>query len=231
MRSSLPVLPFRQARRAGFTLIELAVVIAIAAIPLIALGVLLSGASRSWKRIYDDSRSAARLDSYAAMVSLQRIGRQANLANYTVYRISGSSFVEASPPYGTDSATGQAVEFRYWRDAFNPTDPDIDTLETVNTGTHYALYYLDGKQLKVDFGRVVNGVGAVKNSSRQTANLIETQALSKNVDLSKNINIFNHTMLGGQGSGCVNTDLTLTDEQGVSVNIKFSTLIRSAWPR
>jgi hypothetical protein len=38
-------------------------------------------------------------------------------------------------------------------------------------------------------------------------------------------------MVGGQGGGCLNTDLSLTDDQGISVNIKFSTLIRSAWPR
>ena len=221
----------RLARRAGFTLIEMAIVVAIAAIPLFAVGVLLSGSSRSWQRIYNDSRSEARLDAYAAMTSLQQIGRQANLVNYTVYRITGASFIKATPPSGINIATGQAVEFRYWQDAFNPANPDVKTIEESNTGTHYALYYLDGKELKVDFGQVVNGVGGVQNNARQTAAVTRTQILSKNVDLSKNINIFNHTMVGGQGGGCLNTDLSLTDDQGISVNIKFSTLIRSAWPR
>ena len=220
-----------RSRRQGFTLIEVVVATLIAAIPLTAISVLLFGASRSWQRIYDDSRSQARLDGYAMMMSFQRFGRQANLSNYKVYRISANSFTEALPLSGEDSAVGQAVEFKYWQDTFDPASADLETIEVYNTGTHYALYYLDGKKLKVDFGRVVNGSGGIKNNSRQTANLIETQIISENVDTSKNINIFNHTMLGGQGSGWVNTGLSLTDEQGMSVEVRFSTLIRSAWPR
>jgi type II secretory pathway pseudopilin PulG len=223
--------PSIQCRRQGFTLIEVVVVVLIAAIPMIAVGILLSGASRSWQRIYDDSRSQSRQDAYAIMASLQRFGRQSNQANYTVYRITNNTFSAAIPASGQDLAVGQAVEFRYWQDPFNPADPDDEAIEVSNTGTHYVLYYLDGNKLKVDFGRVVNGVGAVRNNARQTGNLTETQVLSENIDTSRNINIFNHVMLGGQGSGCVNTDLTLTDEQGISVEVKFSTLIRPAWPR
>jgi prepilin-type N-terminal cleavage/methylation domain-containing protein len=219
------------ARQRGFTLVEVTVVILIAAIPMLAVGVLLSGASRAWQHIYDDSRSPARLDAYAVMASLQTFGRQANLAGYTVYRVSGNSFVKAVPPSGQDTAIGQAVEFWYWKEPFNPAEPDTQILDINNAGTHYALYYLDGSNLKVDFGQVVNGVGGVRNNARHTAALLETQRLSENVDISKNINIFNHTMLGGQGNGCVNTDLTLTDDQGVTVEVKFTTLIRSAWPR
>jgi len=217
--------------RSGITLIELVVVMLLAAVPLAAVGMLLAGSSRIGQRIANDSQSSARLDGYAVMTSLQQFGRQSNLLKYTVYRITNSTFTVATPPSGKTIAAGQAVEFWYWNDKFNPQTSTADVLEISNTGTHYALYYLDGTQLKVDFGAVVNGVGGVKNNTRNTSNLIETQILASNVDIAKNINIFSHQIISGQGCGCVNTDLTLTDAKGVSVNIKFSTLIRSAWPR
>lgn len=217
--------------RCGFTLMEVLVVIAIAVIPVTAVGILMVGASRSWQKIYDGSQSAARQDAYVIAASLQRFGRQSNLAGYNIYRITNSTFSKAMPSSGQDVAIGQAVEFWYWQDSFNPAEPDAEVLDVSNTGSHYALYYLEGRSLKVDFGHVVDGVGGVRNNSRQTAGLIETQVLSQHVDITKNINIFNHAMLGGQGSGCVNTDMVLTDTNGVSIEVKFSTLIRSAWPR
>jgi hypothetical protein len=165
------------------------------------------------------------------MASMQQFARRSNVLNYQIYRITGNSFTKAVPPANQSLAAGQAVEFRYWDERFNPANPNSDLLEPDNTGTHYALYYLDGRHLKVDFGRVVNGIGGVRNNSRNTANLIETHILSRNVDIQKNINIFNHTVTAGQGSGCVNADVTLSDDNNVTVEVKFSTLLRTAWPR
>lgn len=219
------------AARPGFTLIEVTIAIAIAAIPMLAFGILMSGSSRAWQRIYGDLQSDARLDAYVVMTSLQQFGRQANLLHYDVYRVTGSTFSSAVPPSGQAIATGQAVEFWYWNDNYDPAHPDAEVLEMDNIGTHYALYYLDGRQLKVDFGRVVNDIGGVYNNSRHTVNQIHTQLLSRNVDIEKNINIFNHLVTAGKGAGCVNTDLVLTDDRGTSIEVKFSTLIRQAWPR
>lgn len=217
--------------RRGFTLIEVTVVIAIAAIPLLAFGILMSGSARAWHRIYDDLLSDARVDAYVVMASLQQFGRRANLLRYNVHRITGSAFTKAQPVTGQSYAFGQALELLYWDEPFDPTDLDTAIIELDNTGTHYALYYLEGRQLKVDFGRVVNGIGGVHNNTRNTANLVETRILSENVDIQRNVNIFNHAVSAGQGSGCINTDLTLTDENGITVEVKFSTLIRLAWPR
>lgn len=218
-------------RRGGFTLIEVIVVVLLAAIPTLVIGLLLSGSSRLWQNIHNDARSGARQDAYAALASLQSFGRQANLTHYTVYKITGSNFIPATPLSGQTTAVGQAAEFWYWDDKFNPASPGTGVLEVENTGTHYVLYYLDGRQLKADFGTVVGGVGGVKNNSRYTANLLSTQVLSQFVDTQENINIFNHQTSGGAGNGCVNTDMTLTDNDNISVEVKFSTLIRSAWPR
>jgi prepilin-type N-terminal cleavage/methylation domain-containing protein len=217
--------------RPGFSLIELIIAIAILAIPIAAVTVLLSGSSRAWKKIYDDANSEIRLDSLATMTSLQHMGRQANIVNYTVYTINNGAFTPAVPLSGEDVAEGQAVEFRYWRNAFDPANPPSDVFEFANTGDGYALYYLDNKTLKLDLGRIVNGVGAINNNSRQTANLDSTQILSENVDTSETTAIFSHQTSGGQGSGCINTNLTLTNDAGKSIEVKFATLLRAAWPR
>jgi prepilin-type N-terminal cleavage/methylation domain-containing protein len=218
-------------RNTGFSLIELLVVIAIIAIPILAVGILLSGASRGWQKIYNDTNSEIQQDAAAVLASLQTFGRQANITNYQVYKIQNNSFTVAVPPNGQTVAVGQAVEFRYWQNSFDPANPGSDLLDTANTGTNYVLYYLDGNQLKADFGAVINGVGGVTNNARRTANITSTQILAHNVDIPKTTCLFSHTLVGGQGSGCVNTDLTLTNQQKVSVDVTFATMLRSAWPR
>jgi prepilin-type N-terminal cleavage/methylation domain-containing protein len=218
-------------RPAGFTLIEMLMAIVIVAIPTLAIGTLLVGASRGWQKIYADTNSEIRQDAMVLMTSLQTFGRQANITNYEVYKAQNGAFVAASPASGESVAAGQAVEFRYWGEHFNPADPGNDMLGFGNTGTHYALYYLDGENLKVDFGVVVNDVGAIQNGSRQTANITTTQILAHHVNISKTPSPFSHTLDDGEGSGCINTNLTLTDTEGVSIDMIFATMLRSAWPR
>jgi type II secretory pathway pseudopilin PulG len=218
-------------RQAGFTLIELVVTILIAAIPIVAVGILLSGASRGWQQIYNETNSPIRQDAAAVMASLQNFGRQANILNYQIYTIKSGVYGVATAPVGQNIASGQAVEFRYWKTPFNPASPGADELNVDNTGTHYALYYLDNNELKVDLGQVVGGVGGVSGNSRKTGNIISTQTLAQNVDLAKTTNLFSHTIVAGMGHGCVNTVLTLTNNEGVTIEIMFATMLRSAWPR
>jgi len=215
----------------GFTLMELMIAIAILAIPIAAVTVLLSSSSNAWRKIYDDANSEIRLDSLSVMTSIQKIGRQANVVNYTLYTINNNAFIPAVPQSGSDVAEGQAVEFRYWQDAFDPDNPPSDCFDYSNTGNSYALYYLDGTTVKLDLGRVVNDIGAVHNKVRQTANLDSTLVLAKNIDTSESSVIFNHLTSGGQGSGCVNTNIALRDDEGRTIQVKFATLLRSAWPR
>ncbi|MBN2512890.1 MAG: prepilin-type N-terminal cleavage/methylation domain-containing protein [Sedimentisphaerales bacterium] len=228
----MPVLHRHPGRTcSGFSLIELLIAIAIIAIPLVAVATLLAGTSRSWQRLYNDTHSQIRQDSLALMASIQKIGRQSNLTNYTVYTIKNNTFTPAAPPSGESIAAGQAVEFRFWQDEFDPEKPAETIFEDDNTGTHYALFYLDGTALKLDIGRVVNHVGAVVNKMRQTAHIQNTQVLTQKVDTAANSKLFSHVMSGGQGSGCVNTKIILTDENKDSIEIMFGTLLRSAWPR
>lgn len=218
-------------RQTGFTLIELLIVILIAAIPIVAVGILLSGASRGWQKIYNETNGPIRQDAAAVMVSLQTFGRQANILNYQIYTINSGAYGIATAPVGQTIASGRAVEFRYWKTLFDPANPGINELNVDNAGTDYALYYLDKNELKVDFGKVAGGIGGVSSGSRQTGNIMSTQTLAQNVDLVKTSRLFSHTVVAGQGNGCVNTDLTLTNTEGVTIEIMFATMLRSAWPR
>jgi prepilin-type N-terminal cleavage/methylation domain-containing protein len=215
----------------AFSLIELLVAIAIVAIPIAAVGILLSGASRGWERIYEDTNSPIRQDAMAVMASLQNFGRQANVINYQVYEIENDVYTVAVPPNGQTAAIGQAVEFFYWEDKFDPATATNDSLDTDDTGTHYALYYLDGDELKVDFGTVADGVGGVKSGSRVDDHIISTQTLAHDVDLAETTRLFSHSVAAGQGNGCINTELTLTNDEHVTIEIIFATMLRSAWPR
>jgi prepilin-type N-terminal cleavage/methylation domain-containing protein len=221
----------RRYRIKAFTLIELLVAISIIAIPIIAVGILLSGASRGWEKIYQDTNSPIRQDAMALMASLQNFGRQANVINYQVYEIKNDVFTKAVAPNGQSVASGQAVEFFYWQEKFDPETADQHSTETENTGSHYALYYLDGTELKVDFGDVVGNIGGVSGGARLADNLISTQILARDIDLVETTRLFSHTVTGGQGNGCINTELTLTNNEGVSIEILFATMLRSAWPR
>lgn len=215
----------------GFTLVECIVVVLLAAILVLASGILLAGNTRISQNIWLGSQNPLHQDAMAIMASIQSYGRRGNLGAYTIYRIQGNTFTKALPPAGSSAAAGQALEIWYWQQDYNPLTADDAILENSNVGTHYVLYYLDGKTLKADFGQIVNGVGGVENNRRRTASIQETQILTEWVDINKNINIFHHQMTAGRGAGCVNTDISLKHPSGAELDVKFSMLLRSLWPR
>lgn len=218
-------------RNHGFSLIELMVVVAIVAIPLLAVGILAAGGSRSFQQTYNSIHKPIKEDAMATMAAFGTIGRKSNRSNYKVYKISSGVYTEAVPPEGQEIAIGQAVEFRYWEQIFDPQNPADDALEVTNTGTHYALFYLDGNELKVDYGKVNSGAAAIQSSSRTTSNLIRTVVLARDVDLSAGSDLFSHNVVGGTGTGAVRLNMLLTDDDGESVEVKTSVLLRMNWPR
>ncbi len=217
-------------RASGFTLVELIVTIVIAAIPILAVGTLLVGAQKGWQQSYGAVHKPIQQDALATMTTFGSVGRRANRSTYKVYRIIHGAYVEAQPDPGETLAAGQAVEMHYWAEGFDPGALNMDTLETTNTGTHFALFYLENSELKVDFGEVIDGVGAVANGAR-THRDVNTQVLAHDVDLSAGRDVFNHTVIGGQGQGCVRMNLRLRDDDGQTVEIKTATLLRVIWPR
>ncbi|HPY77527.1 MAG TPA: type II secretion system protein, partial [Anaerohalosphaeraceae bacterium] len=198
----------------GFTLIEMMIVVAILAIPLVAVGILAAGGSRSFRQTYNSIHKEVRQDAVAVMTAFGTVSRQSNRNNYKVYTIKNGVYAEAQPPPKQEIASGQAVEFRYWQDPFDPEHPGENALDISNTGTHYALFYLDGSELKVDYGTVDGDVAGIVGSSRSAARILRTVTLTRFVDLSKTTDLFSHSIIGGAGQGSVRLNLTLADEEG-----------------
>ena len=217
-------------RLKGFSLVELLVVIAIVAIPVLAVGILMTGGFKSYKDTYESVHAEINEDVRVLTSAFGSVGRKSNRSNYTVYWIKEGQFIEAQPLPNHELAVGQAVEFRYWDQPFDPTTVEEDALEATNTGDRYALFYLDDDELKVDYGTVTDGIGAVSGNTRNTANIV-TYVLAHHVDLTGGSGIFSHSVIGGQGSGSVRLHLVLTDDEGRQAEIKTSTLLRIIWPQ
>ena len=216
--------------RKALSLIELIMAMAMASILVLAAGTLLLGGANAYSQVYKSIHEPIQQDSRALATAFKTIGRKSNRTNYTVYEINGGSYTEAKPDYGESIAAGQAVEFRYWNKPFYELSKDMEEMDINDTGTHYVLFYLDDEAIYIDYGQVVNGVGAVKNGVRQTGN-ITTYCLAENVDTTENTDIFSHEVVGGAGSGCVSMNLTLKNEKDDTVEIKTATLLRVVWPQ
>ncbi len=212
-------------------MIELIVTLVVAAIPLLAMGTLLVGAQESWRRTYDSVHKPIREHAAVLSTAFTTVGRKSNRSNYKIYQVKNGTFTEAAPEVGKTLATGQAVEFRYWEDGFDPGGATMKTLETTNMGTQYALFYLDGTELKVDYGDVIGDIGGVRDGRRYDGNLNSTVVLAGDVDVAAHDEIFGHTVIGGAGQGCVRLNVRLKDKDGVELEIKTAALCRVVWPR
>jgi hypothetical protein len=218
-------------RYRGVTMLEVVVTMTVAAIPLLAVGTLMVGAQNSWEQTYASVHKPIREDATILTTAFTTVGRKSNRSLYFVYKVNNGAFTVATPPVGSTLAEGQAVEFRYWAGGFDESDKTLKALDTTNTGTDYALFYLDGTILKVDYGKVVGGVGGVAGGQRNQANKTSTVILAENVDVQTNTKIFNHTVISGAGQGSIRLNATLKDGDGDKVEIKTATLCRAIWPR
>ena len=105
-------------------------------------------------------------------------------------------------------------------------------MDTTKTATAYAFFYLDGRQLKVDYGPYPPGAVSAGNGKRNTAGVV-TKVLAENVSLEDlKDSVFSHTTLNGVGQGSVRINITLTDpEDNETVHIITATYMRNIWPR
>lgn len=218
-----------KAVRSGLSLIELLITMVVSSVLVLAVGVLLVGGQRSWQRTYDQANSKMQQDSQAVMYAWGSVGRKSNRRGYTVYNKSDSSY-SVSPPLTSNPEEvvyGDAVEFHYWSAAA----PDANLLDVTNTGTDYAFFYIDGDELKVDYGTCPPGAVPGGSGSRNTSG-ITTTVLARNV-VPHPSGAFSHTMVGGVGQGCVRINIVLEDEEDSreELQILTATLARNIWPR
>ena len=209
---------------AGMTIMEVLITIAVSAVLASVVGILMISGQRCWNQTYNAAHRQIKQDAPAVTSAFGSIARKANRLNYKIYQVENGTFTKAvGPVTGLAVVTGQAVEFRYW----TADTPDESLLNITNTGTHYALFYLENGKLKIDYGRVQSSdVGAVNGTAKTTPD--NTVILSENVSSLE----FSHTTSNGMGMGCVRINLTLTDpDDGRTINVMTASTMRNIWPR
>ena len=213
----------RRKTSSGLTLIEMIVAIGISSIVMLSAGLLVSSGYKGWKQSFNNANCESRLGAMDTMIALGAIGRKSNKMDYCVYEVTGNTFTKVVPVADPEEIlTGQAVEFRYWDTELNPAlmDPAV-------TATAYALFYLDGTQLKVDYGPYPPG-GINAAGQRITGADVTTTTLAQHVS---SVN-FSHTSknMAGDGKGCVRMRLVIIDTtDGTPKTTIAATLMRNTW--
>jgi hypothetical protein len=171
------------------------------------------------------------------MLTFGRIGRMSNRfgiindePGYVIYDSDGSVFTPAEPLTAeTEVVFGDAVEFRYW-DVELDEDDTQGLIDMGKIATAYALFYIDGDKLKVDYGPYPPGAVPRGGGSRNTSN-IRTIVLAENVT-ARSSRAFSHTTVAGVGQGCVRINIVIEDpEDNESINVMTASLVRNIWPR
>ena len=213
----------RRKTSSGLTLIEMIVAIGISSIVMLSAGLLVSSGYKGWKQSFNNANCESRLGAMDTMIALGAIGRKSNKMDYCVYEVTGNTFTKVVPVADPEEIlTGQAVEFRYWDTELNPAlmDPAV-------TATAYALFYLDGNRLKVDYGPYPPG-GINAAGQRITGADVTTTTLAENVFSVD----FSHTAknMAGDGRGCVRMKLVIIDTtDGEPKTTIAATLMRNTW--
>jgi prepilin-type N-terminal cleavage/methylation domain-containing protein len=216
----------------GFTLTELIVTMAISLILVLTTGSLLVSGTNAWKKTYDSSQEQIKLDADAVTVAFGSIGRKSNRISYVIYNINGDTFtpVVPNPTPPQQVVSGNAVEFRYWDVELDATDSHR-VMDVTKPATAYALFYISGGQLKVDYGPYPPG-GVPAGGGHKNSSNIKTSVLARNVTTSPGIGAFSHTTLNGIGQGSVRINIILTDPaNGDTIRVMTAVLMRNIWPR
>ncbi|GAF98760.1 unnamed protein product, partial [marine sediment metagenome] len=116
------------------------------------VGTLLVGGNRAWLNTFNSANKQIKQDALATTVAFGSMGRRSNRLGYTIYKVNGGTFTPAVPVTSDpqEVVSGDAVEFRYWDVGMDSTDSS-NLLDVTKTATAYALFYLQGGTLKVDY--------------------------------------------------------------------------------
>jgi len=219
----------------GVTLVELSIAMLISAILVSTVGILLVGGNRAWLQTYNSANRKIKQDAYAITVAFGSMGRKANRLDYYLYTVSGGTFTKALPQTNNpeEIVSGEAVEFRFWDVELDQTDSH-QLMDVTKTATAYALFYLDGGKLKVDYGPYPPGAVPAGSGARNTTG-VRTVVLAENVSTDPSpdaAGAFSHTTINKVGQGSVRINIILTDpDDGETIKVMTSTLMRNIWPR
>lgn len=220
--------------RSGLTLIELLIAMTLNLLIVLAAGILLVNGNRAWQNTYNLANSKKSQDALVVMAAFGNIGRKSNRINYIIYNVNGDTFTPASPETSDpqEVVSGNAVEFRYWDVELDETDSH-SLMDVTKTATAYALFYIDGDRLKVDYGSYPPGGVPDGGGIRNTSGVVTTTlAENVSVDEASDAGAFSHTTLNGVGQGSVRINITITDPvSNQSTKVMTSTLTRNIWPR
>jgi hypothetical protein len=219
-------------RLRGVTLVELAVSSVVATILVFTVGLLLNGSSRAWLQTYKSLHGSTHENAEVIISTFGSIGRRSNRASYSLYLISQGVFTPALPAAGhPDSVvSGAAVEFRYWDVPLDASDSH-SLMDASKPATAYALFYLDGHRLKVDYGHYPPGAVPAGGGARNTAG-VTTLVLADNVNMDGSGSPFSHNTVANAGQGSVRLNVTLTDPNtGETTKVMTTALMRNVWPR
>lgn len=222
----------RKKIRCGVTLIELLITMTISALLASAVGVLLVSGQHAWNQTYASAHKRIKEDAHDIMVRFGSIARRGNRLDYTIYDVSGGTFTPAAPQTADpeEVVSGDAVEFRYW-DVELDSEDSHQLMDVTKTATAYALFYLEGDTLKVDYGPYPPGGVPAGGGARNSSNA-STTLLAENASADPNIGAFSHTTLNGVGQGCVRINIILTDpEDNESIRVTTAAMMRNIWPR
>jgi prepilin-type N-terminal cleavage/methylation domain-containing protein len=217
----------------GFTIIELVISMVISSILMLVIGVLVASSARGWQQNYDVAHKGIFEDATNIITTFTSVGRKSNSTNYKIYNSVGSVFtpvVSATPGVET-VVSGNAVEFRYWDVPLDQEDSH-DIMNVSVTATAYALFYIQGTKLKVDYGPLPPGGVPATGGAKNTVG-VKSMTLAENVTVGPGgCGAFSHTELSGKGKGSIRINLVLTDpEDGQTIRISNSVLLRNKWPR
>jgi len=121
----------------GFTLIEVIIVIALAALMTLGVGIFLADGQRGWNRLFSRVYGDEIVDGFAAHEVFDSICRKASTRKCII---------------GDD---GETLEVYYW-----------DSGSTAATPENYAQFYLDGDELYVQHGQLQSGTWQPGGSSK-----------------------------------------------------------------
>jgi hypothetical protein len=212
--------------------VELAVSSVVAVILVLTVGLLLDGSNRAWLRTYESVHGLAPQNAEVIIAAFGSIGRRSNRASYFLYEIDQGVFTPVSPPPGQPDSvvSGDAVEFRYWDVPLDQSDSH-GLMDASKLATAYALFYLDGHRLKVDYGPYPPGAVPPGGGAKNTVG-VTTVVLAENVDVDPAGGPFSHNTVARAGQGSVRLNVLLTDPNtGETTKVMTAALMRNIWPR